>query len=215
MNIIISIIILIILLLFITKSDHFGAHNCVFEPWGPNLQACIETCKSNSVESKKPWNISNSSNSINCHYDNCAKICNNCTNIERCEWLNPFEIATLTTQMSHEGTNNKLLPKQVELRLDNENDYLIWDHIKEKEATEHVMLHYLKSNDDASKVNIIHLNQADYLMYGIEKTGNEPYEIRYPINKLGLDLDEKYTFFIYIINVYGVSNGSNKIVWPN
>jgi len=211
MNIIISLIILIILLLFITKSDHFGAHNCVFEPWGPNLQACIETCKSNSVESKKPWNISNSSNSINCDYDTCAEKCNKCTNIERCEWLNPFEIATVSKQMSNEGTNNEL-----ELRLDpNENDYLIWDHNKDDEENEHVMLHYLKSNDDSSKVNIIYLNQADYLMYGIKKTGNESYEIRYPINKLGLDLDEKYTFFIYKINKNGVSNASNKIVWPN
>jgi hypothetical protein len=220
MKIIVSLIILIVLLIFNKNIEKFyDLDDCVFEPWGPNLNACIQTCRSVS-KNKKPWNTSNN-NSINCDYDNCASICNSCSDNNRCEWLGLFESSNNVSNNSNiNSSSNDLIPRPIELNITGDN--LIWEH---KDDNDNIMIHYLKENKDSSKVNIIHLDKTSYIKFMESEQLIDPqltskvkkqYSkkiIRYPIQNL--EPNDKYTFFIYIINEYGVSNISNKVEWPN
>ena len=233
MKIIVSLIILIVLLLFNKNIEKFyDLTDCAFVPWGPNLNACIQTCRSVTINNKKPWNTS-SNNSINCDYDNCASICNSCPDNSRCEWLGLFESSGNgngngngnDNDNGNDNGNDLPVPLKIELRIDGDN--LIWDH---KEDNKNIMIHYLKDNEDASKVNIIHLDYSYYDRFiesepinspqltpnttlSVSSSQNSKQIIKYPIQNL--QPNDKYTFFIYIINEYGVSNISNKVQWPN
>ena len=53
---------------------------CNFEPYGEKVNNCIQLC---SGDSDRLWQIEGG-----CNYTNCKNICKNCSNSDRCTWLN-------------------------------------------------------------------------------------------------------------------------------
>lgn len=57
--------------------------SCPFEPWGVDIQSCINRCIVSG--------ISNTNEMAGCKKDNCTDICNKCDEKEYCEWIVPSE----------------------------------------------------------------------------------------------------------------------------
>lgn len=209
--ILVILIMICILIIYFLKNKYFCKsienfdENCVFDPWGETNEDCIEICKSVRNDNRKPWNlVDNSNNTINCSEEKCKLICSKCKDYERCQWLNKYNIkkqeleGTKNNQLNQE---NSLLPEQLTININ--DDYITWEN---KNTDNEVMIHYLRTNENAEKVNIIHLSLQEIMNL---KSENDI--VKFPIN---LDPAYNYTFFAYSINKYGVSNISNSKTWP-
>lgn len=60
-----------------------STQSCPFEPWGADIQSCINRCIVSG--------LSNTTEMSGCKEDNCTDICKKCDEKEYCEWIVPSE----------------------------------------------------------------------------------------------------------------------------
>ena len=72
---------------------------CLFDPWGPNKQACLDRCVSSD---KYLWG------GDDCTINTCGEICNSCVDRHYCKWLNK----TQEIEDVQEVNNTDTPPKQ-------------------------------------------------------------------------------------------------------
>lgn len=74
---------------FINNTETFttlpggSTQSCPFEPWGIDIQSCINRCIVSG--------LSNNNEMAGCKKENCTDICNKCDDKEYCEWIVPSE----------------------------------------------------------------------------------------------------------------------------
>jgi hypothetical protein len=193
-SIIIYLIIIIIILYNRIKKikERFQTVKCNFLPWGPNINACENHCQGS--ERKGLWdNI----NGTLCDKNTCKNICLKCDNISQCEWLNKWDEKQKLKRNRLFNLNlnqNKLpVPKKRRLNAINYNNKikLTWDNFND--ALEY-NIHYSETSN--SNINIIQIREKDSISYEIDE----------------LTSNSEYSFILYAVNYYGISEPSNIII---
>jgi hypothetical protein len=186
------IIIIIILYNRIKKIKENFNDKCNFLPWGPNINACVNHCQ--GFERKGLWdNI----NGALCDKNTCNNICLKCDNLSRCEWLNKWDEKQKLQRNKLFNINlnqNKLpVPKKKRLNAINYSNKikLTWDNLGD---AYNYNIHYSESSN--SNINIIQINDKESISYEID----------------GLTKNREYSFILYAINYYGISEPSNIII---
>jgi hypothetical protein len=94
-KLIISIIIIILCIVYLlTFNEQFEASTCNFVPWGKTKNECKSKCNNTPSWLEK----------VGCTKVKCAEICENCKDIELCNWDNKEQIEEKQTQIPYNET---------------------------------------------------------------------------------------------------------------
>ena len=171
-NLILTIIILILVIYMIIVTERFQQEpagnldhkQCNYLPWGPDLKSCVNYC------TKPDKTVADLFGS--CNTQTCVDTCNQCEDVDRCQWINPF-VQDVTYN------DNKVFPTIIlkEVTVDNPSIYgsevtdgevnIEWyETAPSKNNSNSFMIHYVEGTQMNNNVKIIYtdLNFVKFIL---------------------------------------------------
>jgi hypothetical protein len=175
--------------------EEANPETCNYLPWGPDLKSCVEYCENPSKDIKQFYN--------NCNTKNCINLCNECDDIDRCQWVNPFvkDVNSVDTNFNPEI--------QLTVVTDNENSIYFTRYSEDEVNIEwedinmstKYMIHYVEGTQMNNNVKIIF---TDLNFFKFNKDKNKTDENNPIINS-----GSTYLFKIYGLNIDEPTTESN------
>ena len=191
-NLLLSTILLVLVIYFCFKQQEsfINRNECNFLAWGTNLKNCIDYCQNSPLKSY--YDLEGE-----CTDSKCADICNQCTNSERCQWVNPFS-------KKREEENKDFLVNKNSIKLNGviENNSLVLNWNKNNTVfDEHYVIYFKEITDDINSLSVLETNVNNYSFSFDDANTTLPL----------LKKDTEYMFMVYSINRNGSDGISNLL----
>ena len=193
------------------KFEALNPDECNYLPWGPDLKSCVEYCNNPSQDLKDAYKRSfrhNSNNGNNCNTEKCINLCNECEDIDRCQWINPY----INDVNSYDTNFNSEIKIQLSVVTDQNNSIYLTQYNSDEVNIEwddtyrskNYMIHYVEGTQMNNNVKIIFTDLNFFKFSLIENNDNIPI----------LNSESKYVFKVYGLNTDKPNTESNILPVP-
>ena len=194
------------------KFNSIDGRKCNFLPWGPDIKSCVEYCNNPSQDLKDAYKMSirdYENNKYNCNIEDCLNKCNNCEEIDRCQWINPYikdvnylkpniEPDINLVQITNKNPS-EFLTVLDQHQLDQHQIVIEWD---DKYLSKNYMIHYVEGTQMNNNVRIMYTD-LNYFKFSL--TENDE-------NITILNPGKTYLFKVYGLNTDKPNVESNILI---
>ena len=175
------------------KFNSIDSTKCNFLPWGPDIKSCVEYCNNPSQDLKDAYKMSFRNykhNEYNCNIEDCLNKCNNCKDIDRCQWINPYikDVNDLKPNIEPDINLVQITnPSEFLTVLDQNQIVIEWD---DKYLSKNYMIHYVEGTQMNNNVRIMYTDLNYFIFSLTENDENIPI----------LNTGKTYLFKVYGLN---------------
>ena len=186
------------------KFEDLDPDECNYLPWGPDLKSCVEYCKNPSKELKDVYKMSFRDNANYCNTEKCINLCNECDDIDRCQWINPFlkDVNSYYTNFNPELKLTEVTSEIKSIYLTKYNSKEVNIEWEDKYRSKNYMIHYVEGTQMNNNVKIIFTDLNFFKFSLIENDENDE-------NIPFLNSGSKYLFKVYGLNTDKPNTESN------
>jgi hypothetical protein len=210
-NLILTIIILVLVIYMVIIKETFlesDPEKCNYLPWGPDIKSCVEYCNNPSKDIKQFFN--------KCNTKKCVNLCNECDDIDRCQWINPF-----VKDVNMDDTN---FNPEIQLTVVTEGKSIYFTEYNQNEVniewvdknrSKNYMIHYVEGTQMNNNVKII-FTDLNFFKFNLDtkqldEQGAEQEDYN---NNPIINYGSTYLFKIYGLNTDKPNTESNILSYP-